>query len=199
MLAVFMLISEDIRIPFTLILFAVLADGMDGIIARRFGNPGGYLDELADVISFSIAPSMMIYVLTDAHFYVRVATCSIFLVCGMFHLIRYHFGEKRYFMGITTPSAALVVIILIYLSSPLPLLYSAILLVSILMVSNISYPRIKGYLAIVAALIIMVAIILGNQYDGVGLYFLLTGIAIYITLGPFYLKAKFSKQKKHSP
>jgi phosphatidylserine synthase len=101
-------------------------------------------------------------------------------------------------VGITTPSAALVIIILIYLSIPSIVLYLTIILVSVLMISKISYPRIKGHFAIIAAFIIIITIITGDGYNGAGLYFLLIGVIIYITLGPFYLKAKFSKQKKHS-
>ena len=198
MIAIFMLFSKREEIAFILILFAVLADGMDGIIARKYGNPGGYMDELADVISFCIAPSVMIYVLSYSHILIRVIICSIYLICGLIHLIRYHLGEKEYFVGITTPTAALFVMLLLFLSSPQWILYSATIIVSILMISTILYPRIKGGFAAVAASLIILAAFMGKTYDGLALVLLLAGVIIYISFGPYYLKAKFSKQKMHT-
>ena len=46
-----------------LVLLAAIADGLDGVIARaRGGTPvGDYLDSLADVASFGVAPAVLVY------------------------------------------------------------------------------------------------------------------------------------------
>ena len=136
-IAIFFLIREKIDISFNLILLSVLADGMDGIIARRMGHSGGHLDELADTISFCLAPSVMIYMISDLQIFFRLAICSIFCICGLIHLKRYYFGDKNYFMGIPTPSAALFMIILLYLKIGTVILFPATIIVSILMIISI--------------------------------------------------------------
>ena len=197
-IAIFFLLQEKIDISFNLILLSVLADGMDGIMARRMGHSGGHLDELADVISFILAPSLMIYIKSDLQIYVRLAICFIFFICGIIHLIRYYFDEKTYFIGITTPSAALCVVILMRLQIGSVILFPATIIVSLLMISTIVYPRLEGRFAIIAAAIICFTILLESHYGSFALIVLLAGVISYIIFGPFYVKAKFSKQKIHS-
>jgi CDP-diacylglycerol--serine O-phosphatidyltransferase len=45
-----------------LILLAAIADALDGILARRYGGSaaGEYLDSLADVASFGVAPALIV-------------------------------------------------------------------------------------------------------------------------------------------
>lgn len=47
-----------------LVLLAAIADGLDGVIARWRGGTavGPYLDSLADVASFGVAPAVLVYV-----------------------------------------------------------------------------------------------------------------------------------------
>ena len=42
-----------------LILLSALGDGIDGIIARKFGGSsiGSHLDSISDIVSFGVAPS----------------------------------------------------------------------------------------------------------------------------------------------
>lgn len=46
-----------------LILLAAIADGLDGVVARRLGGTdvGPVLDSLADVASFGVAPAVLVY------------------------------------------------------------------------------------------------------------------------------------------
>ena len=48
-----------------LLLGAVIADGLDGMVARRFGGDkeslGDYLDIMADYLSFCVAPAILLY------------------------------------------------------------------------------------------------------------------------------------------
>ena len=196
--AIYFLFRGRIDISFNLILLSVLADGMDGIIARRMGHSGGHLDELADAISFSLAPSVMIFIISDLQIFFRLAICSIFFICSITHLVRYYFGEKDYFIRITTPSAALFVITLLYLKIGPVILVPATIILSIFMISHILYPRLEGIFAIIATVLIFFTLLVGKQFRGFALILILAGVMVYIIFGPFYLKAKFSKQKIHS-
>lgn len=55
---------EDPTLAARLILLAAVADGVDGVFARKFGGSeiGPYLDSLADVSSFALAPAAVLYV-----------------------------------------------------------------------------------------------------------------------------------------
>lgn len=195
MLAIFMIFSGEQGYAIRLILLAVLADGMDGIVARKIGSSGGYLDEFSDVISFCVVPCLMIYTISDIHIVARFMACSIFLIFGMIHLVRYHFGKKDYFIGIPTPSATLVIVMMMCLSIDPWIIVASAILLSFLMISNLEYPRIKGVFSIIAALLIFLVLIFGGSYGSFAPLSLLAGVIFYIILGPFY--QKLSKQAVH--
>jgi len=54
---------SDVELAARLMLLAAIADGLDGVLARRFGSSevGPYLDSLADVASFGVAPAVLVY------------------------------------------------------------------------------------------------------------------------------------------
>ncbi len=55
-------VTVDPLLAARLLLVAAMADGLDGVIARRRGGTsvGPYLDSLADVASFAVAPAVLI-------------------------------------------------------------------------------------------------------------------------------------------
>jgi archaetidylserine synthase len=54
--------SVDVDLAARLVLLAAVADGLDGVVARRYGGTeaGQYLDSLADVASFAVAPAAVV-------------------------------------------------------------------------------------------------------------------------------------------
>lgn len=58
----------DIDLAARLVLLAAIADGLDGVIADRWGGTrfGATLDGLADVASFGVAPGMLVFTLVWA-------------------------------------------------------------------------------------------------------------------------------------
>ena len=83
-----------------LILLAVVADCLDGTVARKMGSSpiGKYLDSLADMISFGVAPAIVAYVLVLSESYFTVtsmysdvvlAFCGAYMICGMLRLARF--------------------------------------------------------------------------------------------------------------
>jgi len=58
--------TVDVGLAARLLLLGAIADGLDGVVARKFGGTevGPYLDSLADVASFGVAPAFLVAVVT---------------------------------------------------------------------------------------------------------------------------------------
>jgi len=152
-----------------LMLLAVIFDSLDGWVARRTGRVdihgfGKNMDSLSDVISFGVAPAILIY-LTSADFrYINILVGLLIVICGILRLSRFNVltGGGKNFTGLPIPVAA-VVVSSFYLTG----FYSEtvvgvmMLAVSILMVSSIEYPRVGGKMASAAFILIIAAIVTG--------------------------------------
>jgi CDP-diacylglycerol--serine O-phosphatidyltransferase len=99
------------------IMVASVFDVLDGWVARithtatRFGIE---IDSLADVISFGIAPGILVYTWTLSSFGRIGWLGSFFLVaCAALRLARFNVqmggAEKKHFTGLPTPASALVI------------------------------------------------------------------------------------------
>ncbi len=190
--SIFLAISGEMGWAASFILLAVLADGMDGVVARRSGKFGSeigeYMDEFSDMISFCSAPLIFVYITYGASFDLSLKSISILFSCGMFilggmlHLIRYHMGDENYFVGLATPAAAITAVGVSFLNFPWWAVVVSIFILSVLMMSNIPYPKFDKILAIPAVIVIFLAIFLGGE----GYAAMLAGVFIYIILGPLY-------------
>ena len=62
--------TVDPTLAARLILLAAIADGLDGVVARARGSTpaGEYLDSLADVASFAVAPAVFVFALARNEF-----------------------------------------------------------------------------------------------------------------------------------
>lgn len=183
---------------------AMLFDGMDGRVARlthttsRFGVE---FDSLCDLVSFGVAPGLLIYrwALVPWGVWGWLAT-SIFVCCAAVRLARFNLlvdkVDGNYFLGLPVPaaSAALASIVLIYNylgHFGLPDKHIALLLVTyalaVLMVSTVPYPSFKRLdlhrrrplWALVVAVVVLQLFI--ARYD----VFLFSGAATYVLSGPF--------------
>jgi CDP-diacylglycerol--serine O-phosphatidyltransferase len=102
-----------------LMTLAIVMDICDGAVARLVGatSPFGVqLDSLADLISFGLAPAVLVYT-TVLPSWPKVAWVAAYfwLACAAFRLARFNFtidphADKRYFVGMPSPGAAAVVI-----------------------------------------------------------------------------------------
>lgn len=179
-------INKNFYIALIFLLIAILADGLDGIIARKLGSfVGKYMDEFSDTVSFCISPCVFAFLKYEIKIndIIFLFVSSIFLIFGILHLISYHIGEKNYFIGLTTPASAIIIFCISYLDAPLILLYIAFLLLSFLMVLNIPYPRIERYNSFISLIIIFLAMSGLKEF----IYLLLFSTIIYIIFGPIYL------------
>jgi CDP-diacylglycerol--serine O-phosphatidyltransferase len=104
------------------IFFGIFFDGFDGRVARLTKTQSDFgveLDSLADVISFGVAPGMLVYKWALAPLgFVGLFISFAFAACGALRLARFnviaqrspHGGASRFFVGLPIPLAAGVVI-----------------------------------------------------------------------------------------
>lgn len=97
------------------IIIAAFMDGLDGKVARFTGASsrfGEEFDSLADLVSFGVAPALLMYIWTmKAHGRVGWVAAFLFVACGALRLARFNVQsattEKRWFTGLPIPMAAL--------------------------------------------------------------------------------------------
>lgn len=110
-------IKGDFVIAAALILVAGFFDGVDGKVARltktttRFGLE---LDSLADVISFGVAPALLVYVWAlEPYGRIGWVTAFVFVACGALRLARFNVQtgsvDPKRFVGLPIPAAAMMV------------------------------------------------------------------------------------------
>jgi len=132
------------------ILLAAMADGLDGFLARRVGcGPlGASLDSLADLVSFGAAPAFLA-LQTFAPSPQALLAGIFYLLCGTLRLARFNTSHKsdQFFEGLPIPAAGIALSASVLLErSALTLLI--MLLLALLMVSSISYPKIRDTRAV---------------------------------------------------
>lgn len=130
------------------ILLAMVLDGMDGRLARRFNVTsefGKELDSLCDLVSFGVAPSLLLYGSVMYQLgYVGFFISIIFAFCGAIRLARFNvLNIKDYFVGvpITIAGPLLAIFVLLVNSLPMGFYPVASLVLSYLMVSNFKVPK----------------------------------------------------------
>ncbi|MCK4614396.1 MAG: CDP-alcohol phosphatidyltransferase family protein, partial [Thermoplasmata archaeon] len=144
-----------------LILIALLMDGLDGAIARKFGskhNIGVYLDSMSDSVSFCFAPAVFIYkmfydidrgsALENTDNFLAVAASISIATFGIVRLSLFsYFKEDKLetFLGLPTPSMALFVLTGgILFQNYAWFLLPATIAIGGLMLLNFPYPKIRG-------------------------------------------------------
>jgi len=140
-----------------LILLALIFDGLDGRIARMTNTTSQFgveFDSLADIISFGIAPAMLLYFFIGHDFgRFGILVSALYVIFGAIRLARFNIStaktDPNVFIGLPIPTAAVFVSMWILLFHKYSLEdYSIILLflalgVAMLMVSNFRYPSFK--------------------------------------------------------
>lgn len=142
------------------ILIAVVFDMLDGKSARWTNSTSQFgveYDSLADIVSFGVAPGLLIYSWAlSSHGMLGSAVMFAFVACGALRLARYNVmasaSESKYFTGLPIPAAASVVATLVIFDhhivrmgsevKPLLILIMTLTL-AFLMVSTIKYRSFK--------------------------------------------------------
>jgi len=135
-----------------LIYMAVFFDFMDGKMARKLGgssNFGAELDSLADVVSFGVAPAMVMYgVYLNGFFGVTGAiVVAFFALCGALRLAR--FNEQHAddsFQGLPIPAGGYFAVSFVVAGVYLHPAVMAIIVAAtgFLMISNVPFGNLKA-------------------------------------------------------
>lgn len=134
------------------ILLAGLMDRYDGQVARLLqvsSELGKQLDSLADLVSFGVAPSMLIFNLYDfiSLGYIGYVCFLIFPVAGAYRLARYNSSKfDNVYTGIPITLAGMLISLyaLLTINSPhnFPLTITIIFILSYLMVSKFQIKKV---------------------------------------------------------
>ncbi len=137
---------------------AALLDRLDGWVARLTGTTSDFgvqLDSLADVISFGMAPALLVYAWALADLPKPWSLAPfLYLACGAARLARFNIQapaqDKRYFVGLPIPAGACVLSACVFyaperITDPITggLVAVLVALLSILMVSKLRYRSFK--------------------------------------------------------
>lgn len=191
------------------IFIAMVLDGLDGRIARLTHTESAFgveFDSLADMVSFGLAPALIMYEwalvgMADLGWVpAKLGWLAAFLyaACTALRLARFNTqvgsADKRYFMGLPSPSAAAIMVGLVWVSEDQgvggsQLLWLAFVITvgtGVLMVSNILYYSfkqidLKGRVPFVAIITMVLALVLASL-DPPKILF--TGFLLYGLSGP---------------
>nr|WP_246193326.1 CDP-alcohol phosphatidyltransferase family protein [Kitasatospora atroaurantiaca] len=150
----------------TLLLIGSMCDLFDGLVARKLRSSalGAELDNLADLISFGIAPAYFVavwgIVSPDSNQQLSAFIALTVLLAVVLRLARFSAVKMRpgIFQGMPCPMGAMTVIAIVLLDPPLVPGLLMILGVAYLMVSRIEYPKPQGLLATATLCWIVVSI-----------------------------------------
>lgn len=186
------------RVSFSFILLALLADGLDGIVARkvRKSDIGEYLESMADMTSLTIAPAIFIYFIYSdkiaSYLYENtylLFALVLFLAFGIIRLASFHImKEDRIFVGLPASASTILLLILAYYKVDLIYILPAVVIIGAAMASDIKFPKPALKMNIIAAVLIILALILDKSYYGIALLLLFTAILIYSIGGSIYIK-----------
>jgi len=188
-----------------LILLAAIADGLDGVIARQFGSTpvGPYLDSMADIVSFGTAPALLVFVaareewlgealtLSDepALLAAAIAVAAVFVVLSLVRTALYtvYVGEDETRPGIqnTLASSILAAAYLAGLTT-VPVLLAAAVVLSVLMVAPVLYPKLRDRDAFVLGGVQLGAILVPTALGRVFPRVLLLCALAYLLFAPRY-------------
>ena len=205
-IALLLVFSSEFQLAVSLILLGLLADGLDGMIARRMGNGqlGQYLETIADLISLSVAPLALVYQIYSETLHAEFSTqlllgvvlvCS--FICSIIRLSSFSFlKNKEFFIGLPTSASAIFLVSVSYLKPTLWVVLPLILIFSFAMISSVQFLKPGIRLNLIATVFIVATIILNGKYANIAPLLLVISLACYIIGGSFFLYFKKNQMKK---
>ena len=184
-----------------IILLAAVADGLDGVLARKLGSTaaGTYLDSLADVASFGVAPALLVACVAKGRWSFEsspvllvagVGVPAVFVAMAVVRLGLYtaYDSDDDRTRGVPTTLAATILaagVLAGYVAPPMLVALSGLL--AFLMVTTIPYPDLHPQDALVMGVVQGLAILLGGFLGEVFAFGLLFLAMAYLLFSPrFY-------------
>lgn len=190
-----------------LIIIGMMLDSMDGRLARILNADstlGKELDSLADIVTFGIAPSFLMYY---TYFYqlglTGLAIAGLFPLFGAFRLARFNISSNKssqhYFIGVPITAAGGILALLSLFNYHIPNIITTVIFTALcfLMVSKLRIPSLKDvplpkYGTIVTIFLGCLLFILYKKTYGTFPYLIYIAAPTYI----IYVLYQFVKNKK---
>jgi CDP-diacylglycerol---serine O-phosphatidyltransferase len=202
-LSIFFAARGDFKNASILILIGMMLDSMDGRLARMLNAQselGKELDSLADVVTFGVAPAVLVYYVSFSnHGLVGLLVAGMFPLFGAFRLARFNVTSKnstRYFTGIPITAAGGLLTLFAMLKPWIPsiVITTAFVILSLLMVSKIKIPSFKDvpipkYGTIITILFGLMLYLVYRSSDFP--YFIYFAVPLYV----LYIGYRFRKSK----
>ena len=176
-----------------MLFFALIFDGMDGRVARFLdvtSDFGVQMDSLADIISFGVAPAVLMYKTSlYASGTLGLIAAAAIVFAGIVRLARFNILKGLgYFLGLPIPVVGVFLAAIIYTNTAISHknLVVLMLLLAYLMISRIRYPnfkqnvRSKNIVIFLLGLAIIIALVFVTKPDKV----ILALFLYYIVAGP---------------
>lgn len=136
-----------------LILIGMMLDSMDGRLARMLNADsalGKELDSLADIVTFGVAPSFLVYFTYFSQFgLIGMVVAGLFPLFGAYRLARFNIGSSKsslhYFVGVPITAAGGILALLTLFGDTLPNIITTVVFTALcfLMVSRLRIPSLK--------------------------------------------------------
>ena len=199
-----------------LILLAAVADGLDGVLARAYGHTpvGDVLDSLADVVSFGVAPALLVFHLIPSGLvfsprlvlsgFVSVA----FLAMAVVRLGLYTTDDldHAHTEGVQTTLAATLLATALLAGVRGFVLLVATAVLAYLMVTRVTYPDLRARDALVMGIVQALAIVSPTAFGRLFPRTVFVAACCYLVCGPrFYrrdsnvARAAKSEGTTHAP
>jgi len=208
------------------IIVAMLLDGIDGRVARMTNTQsefGAQYDSIADMVSFGIAPALVMYQWSLVHVtdlglqWSKFGWLAAFFYAAMAALRLARFNvqtdkvDKKYFMGLASPSAATLMISFIWMfddmgkkGSDASLLIPSFIITivaGVLMVSPVLYNSFKDdnrkekipFIGILSVVLIFILVTIDPPKVFFGVFLL------YALSGPVQMLIRLKRGKNHPP
>lgn len=173
-ISILLAINHNFELSAILMIIAIMFDSVDGWVARKINRNdklkfGQNIDSLSDAISFGAAPAVFLYIISSTiphNLSILPAIISLLIVaCGVLRLTRYNaiadYIQTHDFIGFPIPGIA-IILATFYLSGLFNIYIALILMtiVSLLMISNVTYPKFDNLIIIGISVVLIVLIIL---------------------------------------
>ena len=169
-ISILLAINHNFELSAILMIIAIMFDSVDGWVARKINRNdklkfGQNIDSLSDAISFGAAPAVFLYTISSTiphNLSILPAIISLLIVaCGVLRLTRYNaiadYIQTHDFIGFPIPGIA-IILATFYLSGLFNIYIMTI--VSLLMISNVTYPKFDNLIIIGISVVLIVLIIL---------------------------------------
>lgn len=224
--AIIAAINGKFEIAAIAIFIAMVLDGLDGRVARLTNTQsefGAQYDSLADLVSFGLAPSLIVYLWALVHMKETAMAWGklgwmaafIYVACAALRLARFNVQQEevdsRYFIGLPSPASAALMVGMVWVFNDLEIAGKSIqtpallmtLFAGLLMVSNVKFHSFKGFdfkskvphlfVLVIALVFALVAIDPSKVLFGIFFIYAVSGPFLWLTETRF-LKRFFNKK-----